>query len=663
MIRPFARIGGSRARELLYLALVTTASLGACFAGIRIARERGVVPYFYQRYYEPAIRVACGQAFGVDRAREPSNEMAAFLKLERDTLSCEAVPKPLSPDPNPPTRIWYHLFVSVAFVWRVTGISWAAIDAIAAVMLSVSALCVYGIFRLWMPAAIAAGLALVSIVPGLRFLLYLRDVGKAPFILASLLVVAWLVSRELSRPRYFAAMLGIGLLLGTGYGFRPDVAIGLPLLAVTATLFRPEPLRRSWLPGVAGTLLMAGAFLLAARPVFSAFSSNVGSCHWHFSLLGLSQDNTRQLGLPIGSVSWLSHFDDLVLWRSVESYAERALASPPVGFCTPMYDQASKAIYLETLATFPGDFLARALAAAGQVIGFGFWGLSLGSLAGSPRHFMDAVSTLLWLIVILSLLARNLRLGIFACFALAYLCAYPIVQFHPRHYFHLAFLAWLPVGIGLGLLARERHALRAALEAHAFGRFVASRERPSPAAWIRALATLATLVALATAVFVVASAYQERRAGALFERYLAAPGETATVVESVEADGRLRIAYAPVSPAEREVAGRMLRLDVGGPGCADGAHELQLTLRGPEPGEQFRHDYRVEPTPGRTAAIFAPVYFQRSRLDRIELELSANDKPCLSGAKWLDPAALPPLWVGATLGAGERAAAPGTKGP
>jgi len=640
-----------RVREALFLALVALGSLVASFVALKAARHLGVVPFFYQRYYEPAIRVACGQPFGTDSDGHQPTEMSAFLSLERGTLSCEAVPPPQNLNPNPPTRIWYHLFVTVGAVWRVTGISWAAIDGIAAVMMSISAVCVYGIFRLWIPAPIAATLAVVSILPGLRFLPYLRDVSKAPFILASLFVVAWLASRDLSRLRFLAVMVGIGLLLGVGYGFRPDVVIGLPLLAVTATLFRPAPLGRVWLGGVLGTLLMTGAFVLAASPVFFAFSSDVGSCHWHFSLLGLSEENTRQLGLPPGNVSWLSHFDDHIVWRSVESYAERILGSPVVGYCTPMYDQVSKAIYLETIATFPGDFLTRALAAAVQAIGFGFWGLSPAPLAAWLRYLIQAGSILLWGAVILTLLARKVRFGLFACFTLAYLCAYPIVQFHPRHYFHLAFLAWLPVGRVLTFLVGERHGIRSAVKSNDYRPWLAGLELPAPAGWIRAVTILAGILALAAGVLVGARWYQKGTVAELFARYLAAPGEAASVLDTVEKDGRVRITYAPVVPAEgRDVIGRMLRVDLGGPACAAGAHELTLSLNGPDPMYQFRQEFTFALAPGGPATtLFSPMYFERLRLDRVSIELSQNDKPCLIGAKWLDSAALPRLWVGATM--------------
>jgi hypothetical protein len=223
-------------RETLCVMVVAGATLAASFVGMRAARSHGVVPFFYQSYYEPAVRVACGQPFGTDRAGPRSAELTAFLELKRDSLSCEAVPPPLDPDPNPPTRICYHLFVTVAAVWRVAGICWAAIDWVAAVMLAISAVSVYGIFRLYMRAPIACPLAVVSVLPGLRFLLYLRDMNKAPFLLSSFFLVALLATRKLSSRRVLALMTTSGLWLGVGYGFRPDVLIALPLLSATAVL-------------------------------------------------------------------------------------------------------------------------------------------------------------------------------------------------------------------------------------------------------------------------------------------------------------------------------------------------------------------------------------------------------------------------------------------
>jgi hypothetical protein len=321
-----------------------------------------------------------------------------------------------------------------------------------------------------------------------------------------------------------------------------------------------------------------------------------------------------------------------------------------------MYDQVSRTMYLEAITTLPGDFLTRALAAAWQVIKYGFWGLpviepggALSPLAVSLRPFIQAGWILAWAVVIVTLLARNVRLGLFACFALAYLCAYPIVQFDTRHYFHLAFLAWIPVGLATSLLLRERHGIRAAIEAGDIGAWRAPADLPARADWIRALSIFAGLVALAAVVMSGARWYQEDKVAELLARYRGASAEDAPVLGATEKDGKLRITYAGKAPLpERRSTGGMLRLDVGGPGCAPGRRTLTLGLSGPEPGYEFRKEFPIDVSPGHPmTTIFAPLYFERARLDRVWVEVPANDKGCLAGTKWLDPNALPSLWVGA----------------
>jgi hypothetical protein len=645
----------NRLLEAICVALVALTSLLASIAGLRLAHHVGVVPFFYQQNYEPAIRIACGQPFGAD-PRSLSGEMTDFLDFRRSTLSCAAVPPPQQLNPYPPTRIWYHLLVTVGAVWRVTGISWSVIEGIAAAMMSMSAVCVYGILRMWIPRAISTPLAVVSILPGLRYLLYLRDINKAPFILASLFVVAWLASRDLSRTRFAAVMAGIGLLLGVGYGFRPDVLIALPLLATTAVLFRPGPVKSAWQSGMAGSVLMASAFALAASPALSALGHDIGSCHWHFALLGLSDEHTRQLGLSPTSVSWFPRADDLVVWRSVDSYAERALGEREVGFCTAAYDRASKALYLETITRFPGEIVRRGLAAAEGTIAYGFWGLlpmrrlDAAALAPWIRYSVQAASIALWGVVILTLLANDVRTGLFACCALGYLCAYPIVQFHPRHFFHLAFLAWLPVGLVLGVLIAERGGR---------GEVGAWRTRGARLAtttgWLRAAATLVGLIVLGGLTLIGAERYQRGKVAELLGRYRNARGEPASVLESTEENGRVRTTYAPVIPPEgRTVTGRMLRLDLGGSKCTPGPHELTLVMSGPDPASAFEFARTFTLVRGLTpTALLAPIYFERARIDRVSTVLPAGDRACLIGATWLDSSTLPRLWVGATIDSGD----------
>ena len=642
-------------KEALPVILVAVVVFSMALLAYAWERERGVKPSFYQSYYEPAIRMACGQPFGVDPSGKITDEMKRFLKAEQQTLSCESVIPAAALEKNPPTRAWYHLFVATAQIWKVTGISWPALDGFAAALLAIATVMVFALFRLLMPIPIAAALSIMSILPALRFLPYLRDLNKAPFILAALFVAVWLVVRTPSRLRLCFVMAALGVWLGIGYGFRPDVLITLPLLIVTILFFRPISLRKGWLDGALASVVLFCAFIAAASPVFSAFNANVGSCTWHFSLLGLSEVHTGMLGVVQADYSWLVHYDDLVVWRSVESYGERVLLLPSVGYCTPLYDQASKALYLEIFRTFPGDFMTRGLAAGQAVIGYGFWGIpwtevtpTWSAFFASHRVFIQSALVAGWVTIVLIALVCNVRVGLFSILALAYLCSYPAIQFDQRHYFHLAFLSWLPAGIVLGWMGR---ASISTLRQRSIVAGLASIKLPGPMAWIRAAAILMGVFGVIYTVYLGGRHYQTIAVHRLFEHYLKATGDEVSLASRHDQGENIILTIAaPERSGQNKLNGRMLRLDIGGSNCTLGAKKISAELGGSEPDYVFKKELAFDFSPARThAAVFIPTYFQQQRLTTLSLVLPQQDVGCVERATWLRSDELPSLWVLATL--------------
>ena len=138
--------------------------------------------------------------------------------------------------------------------------------------------------------------------------------------------------------------------------------------------------------------------------------------------------------------------------------------------------------------------MTRGLAATQQVIGSGFWGIPWAKVApiwdvffANHRAIFQHVWAVCWAATVLIALARNLRVGLFSIFALAYLSSYPAFQFHTRHYFHLAFLSWLPVGIALGWVF---NALIPTLRHRSVVAGMALLKLPGLAAWARAAAIM-----------------------------------------------------------------------------------------------------------------------------------------------------------------------------
>lgn len=643
-------------KEFLIVVLVALTAFSIAFFAYAKERERGVKPSFYQSYYEPAIRMACGQPFGVDMSGKITDEMRRFLKTEQQTLSCESVTPVATLESNPPTRGWYHLFVATAQIWKVTGISWPALDAFSAALLAIAAVMVFALFSLLMPMPIAAALAITSILPALRFLPYFRDLNKAPFILAALFVAVWLLVRTPTRLRLCSAMAVLGLWLGIGYGFRPDVLIVLPLLIVTIFFFRPVPLKKGWLDSALATAVLLGTFMVAASPAFSPSSANVGSCTWHFGLLGLSEGHTGMLGVTPSDYSWLIHYDDLEVWRSVESYGERALSLPSVGYCTPLYDQASKALYLDIFRTFPADFMTRGLAAAQTVIGYGFWGIpwtevtpTLGAFFAGHHAFFQGVLVSGWIAIVLIALAWNVRVGLFSIFALAYLTSYPAIQFDQRHYFHLAFLSWLPVGIVLVWLSRISIS---ALRQRSIVAGLSTIKLPGPIAWLRAAAILLGVFGVIYFAYLGGRQYQTIAVHRLFEHYLKATGDEVVVAaKHIQGENVILTIDPPERDDQNKLNGRMLRLDIGGPNCTFGTKKISAELGGSDdPSYVFKKELVFDFNQARThATVFFPVYFQQKLLPTLSLVLPQQNIGCVEHAIWLRSDELPTLWVLATL--------------
>jgi hypothetical protein len=159
-------------------------------------------------------------------------------------------------------------------------------------------------------------------------------------------------------------------------------------------------------------------------------------------------------------------------------------------------------------------------------------------------------------------------------------------------------------------------------------------------------------VAGGIAVALAAWLWQEHAVASLLDAYRRAPSADATLAGERRQGDAVRLTYRGLDPAPRLFRAGMLRVDFGGPACPPGAHSLTLATGGPRPEFEYRRRIEVTVGPGRSRAlIFSPMYFQRGDLviDEVWLSMPERDKACLLGAKWVEKAALPVLWVGATI--------------
>src|SRR5262245_30275883 len=108
--------------DWLLMAVLGTCSFVLASSYLHVAMQSGLRPNFYQVHFGPAVMMACGRGY-VSPQVDASPSLAAFLRLQRDTISCADLPLDL-PVVNPTSfqRASKYLFWTCAAVWRVAGI-------------------------------------------------------------------------------------------------------------------------------------------------------------------------------------------------------------------------------------------------------------------------------------------------------------------------------------------------------------------------------------------------------------------------------------------------------------------------------------------------------------------------------------------------------------
>src|SRR5690606_10488769 len=143
----------------------------------------------------------------------------------------------------------------------------------------------------------------------LQHLPHLRDYAKAPFVLALILLLAWMVVRPRKPAVFLGAAALYGLLTGVGSGSRTDLLANVPPLTIALIAFLPGGVTANLRLKATALLLAAATFIGAAWPAAS-FVTARGGCQWHVMLLGLDDSFNDSLGVAPASYAWVSAFSD-----------------------------------------------------------------------------------------------------------------------------------------------------------------------------------------------------------------------------------------------------------------------------------------------------------------------------------------------------------------
>ncbi len=429
--------------------------------------------------FSPSVMFASGKGM-VCPAEMDIPALSDFLRMKTPVFNPADIPAKFGVwDLSPFCRSHYYLMMAVGLVWRCFGISWESVKLVPLLLFLAAAAFMYGLFRFGTGRLLSAlfAMAVMCSPPMLAMTVSIRDFSKAPFILGAVYLAALLAVRPASRRGIFGLAAALGLLLGTGLGFRQDAMIALPPSLAAAALARGVMPLRWWMRAAVPAVMLA-AFLLAGAPILRALRMDEGAVSSHTLFQGLSLETESNLDFSGASYYLLPSPGDNLVHSVINTHARRHGDTAPMeNYLSPAYGKAGRRMFLEVARIFPADLIDRCYASVLAVFRVpGEFprqmayakGMDNDWARGLVRLYAPASSHLarwglLYAVVALAVIgARDLRAALAAACALLYFGGYTSLLFQYRHAFHLAFMPWWAVAFllaaaGRGFLILVRH--------------------------------------------------------------------------------------------------------------------------------------------------------------------------------------------------------------
>jgi hypothetical protein len=349
---------------------------------------------FHQGSMGSALYYACTGVFG--RPGPSPEQLAAyesaaveirnFLLLRQLDYSCASFPKiPMHGffDGLELSHSQFPLYLLMLYgqIWRTFDPHWTATYYVIGLTGALIFLSIYFCGRAFMPRLVAAGVALLFLCSPVMLsqILKPRDSLKVPFfiVVTALLIGA---GTKLRRPGHFILFAcAVGLLIGIGYGFRPDMLFMLlPAAIVVGVLGQVDlagPTAGSPLAAISTRLLAVGglvlSFMLAGSPplwndyVAHPYDKDRGFHIMAMGLEGTHNDSLLQSNAPNAEM-YMYRDDsggDLPIIVRVEEYGWRRYgAASEFGIDDPYWLYARR-YYLDVVRLIPADLLSRGIGA------------------------------------------------------------------------------------------------------------------------------------------------------------------------------------------------------------------------------------------------------------------------------------------------------------
>jgi len=586
-------------------------------------RAGGGVAQFYQDQFGPAVMQACGRGFvNVDSPSVPVFD--DFLKQRTRSLRCFELPATMKPVPlsgfHGSSR---YLMAAAALVWRITGVNFEALDLLIAGLFAVAVTAAYAAVRFGCGriAALIVVLLWTFSYRHLENLPHLRDYSKAPFFM--LMLVAMAMAAAERRPRRLIAIGAVfGAVQGLGFGMRTDVALNfVPFLLV---LFAASAVDR--LASLRARLMCAvvslGVFVVVALPILQTYARN--SSLGHVVLLGLTSpyDENLRIGFPRTAYSFPYAHNDSYIEAVVRAYWSRLHpADPPLKLVTRAYDRACQDYFFKLAVNFPGDLATRAVASIAGIVNLPFWlpdGVVPVGVANPTLkrvwQFRGEVAQWFYgtglMLIAGVLVVVGLQTPLYACVAFVLLLfwgAFPAIEFQGRHIFQFEFVVLAAIAWAV---TRLWHDLVAGLSGGPERKPADHREiRPR---LLRAVATVAVLIAVVATAVVGARAYQVPNAREFVSSYdhLAAVPVAPTTTTLDSGAVRLNVDLFHPPGAREEVQEVLLKAEFdfaqcGHPPALNVAFRYEVSERW---FSAFSRETALEDLGEAPTRVFLPVY-------------------------------------------------------
>src|SRR3989344_5974900 len=251
------------------------------------------IPEFEQNGFGPAVMKVCGKGYiGTFHVNSPALNL--FFNPQGDlnaSFNCSSLPTDIKPSPlNELATHSIYLFNTVAFFWKLNGISYKALFPLLSITFSITMSLAYSLFRLGLNRFFALAGVLILIILGfyLEYLSHFRDFSVVPFVFAILLCIGFLVRKKIAWQFLVSLSALGGIITGISLGFRDDSMLYIILFLFTLLFFIKLTEKSVWKWKSIAVITYFTGFLITGLPILKAYSNEGGNNLFHNVLQGFS---------------------------------------------------------------------------------------------------------------------------------------------------------------------------------------------------------------------------------------------------------------------------------------------------------------------------------------------------------------------------------------